>query len=215
MTSSGESARDFKIEAILMQQPSDPRLAYVNRRMYQTLHALDVELRREQGIAACEQPTPTLQANSTDQGAPGTAGSAAGAGSLAASSGASGSGGGGAGSGGTGASAVGSGGIGFGGSGGVALGTSAVAASTSTAATASANAAAGFGSRAKNIQKTSLASPAPGGGNGFTAPKIVPGSDNEIVAKRLRKAAEEEKDPALRAKLWKEYNDYKQGASAK
>jgi hypothetical protein len=54
-----------------------------------------------------------------------------------------------------------------------------------------------------------------GGGNGFTAPKISPGSDDAIVAKRLRKAAEQEKDPALRAKLWKEYAAYSQGTSGK
>lgn len=48
-------------------------------------------------------------------------------------------------------------------------------------------------------------------GNGATAPKIVPGSDDDIVARRLRKAAEAETDPALRAKLWKEYTDYRQG----
>jgi hypothetical protein len=41
----------------------------------------------------------------------------------------------------------------------------------------------------------------------------VPGSDNDIVARRLRKAAEEETDPELRAKLWKEYRDYRQGAA--
>lgn len=52
-------------------------------------------------------------------------------------------------------------------------------------------------------------------GNGATAPKVVPGNDNDIVARRLRKAAEQETDPALRAKLWKEYTDYRQGTSAK
>jgi hypothetical protein len=43
----------------------------------------------------------------------------------------------------------------------------------------------------------------------------VPGSDNEIVARRLKKAAEQETNPDLRAKLWKEYTEYRQGASAK
>ncbi len=54
-----------------------------------------------------------------------------------------------------------------------------------------------------------------GGGNGATAPKIVPGSDNDVVARRLRKAAEQEPDPVLRAKLWQEYWAYRQGTAAK
>ncbi len=39
------------------------------------------------------------------------------------------------------------------------------------------------------------------------------GNDDDIVAKRLRKAAEEETDPELKERLWKEYNDYKKAAS--
>ena len=39
--------------------------------------------------------------------------------------------------------------------------------------------------------------------------KVRTGSDDDIVAKRLRKAAEEETDPELKERLWKEYNDYK------
>ena len=46
-------------------------------------------------------------------------------------------------------------------------------------------------------------------------PKVVAGSDNDIVARRLRKAAEQETDPALRKRLWKEYADYQQGIAAK
>ena len=45
--------------------------------------------------------------------------------------------------------------------------------------------------------------------------KITAGSDNDIVARRLRKAAEQETNPTLRAKLWKEYTDYRQGMAAK
>src|ERR1700761_4618989 len=45
---------DVEIAAILMQR-GEPRLMWVNREMYQSLHALDVELRREQRIAACER----------------------------------------------------------------------------------------------------------------------------------------------------------------
>jgi hypothetical protein len=62
------------------------------------------------------------------------------------------------------------------------------------------------------IRKTSLSG---GGGNGATAPKVAAGSDNDIVARRLRKAAEQETNPTLRAKLWKEYTDYRQGMAAK
>jgi hypothetical protein len=54
-----------------------------------------------------------------------------------------------------------------------------------------------------------------GGGNGATAQKFSAASDNDVVARRLRRAAEQEADPALRAKLWKEYQDYRQGTSAK
>jgi hypothetical protein len=54
-----------------------------------------------------------------------------------------------------------------------------------------------------------------GGVNGATAPTSRPGSDNEIIARRLKMAAEQETNPSLHAKLWKEYTDYLQGASAK
>ena len=77
-----------------------------------------------------------------------------------------------------------------------------------------ANAAAPSAARTTLIRKTSLSATG-GGGNGATAPKITAGSDNDIVARRLRKAAEQETNPTLRAKLWKEYTDYRQGMSAK
>jgi hypothetical protein len=67
----------------------------------------------------------------------------------------------------------------------------------------------------RTLRKASLSSSAGSGGNGATAQKIVPGSDNDVVARRLRKAAEQETNPSLRAKLWKEYTDYRQGSSAK
>ena len=35
--------------------------------------------------------------------------------------------------------------------------------------------------------------------------------DDDIVARQLREAAERETDPELRAKLWREYRDYKEG----
>ena len=38
------------------------------------------------------------------------------------------------------------------------------------------------------------------------------GADDDIIARRLRRAAEQETDPELKEKLWKEYTEYKQGA---
>ncbi len=40
---------------------------------------------------------------------------------------------------------------------------------------------------------------------------IPDGSDDDIVARQLREAAEQETDPELKAKLWEEYRRYKQG----
>ena len=40
---------------------------------------------------------------------------------------------------------------------------------------------------------------------------IPDGSDDDIVARQLREAAENETDPELKAKLWDEYRRYKQG----
>jgi hypothetical protein len=48
---------------------------------------------------------------------------------------------------------------------------------------------------------------ASGGGPG--AKQIPDGSNDDIVARRLRKAAEQETDPELKEKLWKEYIEYK------
>jgi len=87
------------------------------------------------------------------------------------------------------------------------------AAMTATSNSVGNSAAAGAGVT-RALRKTSI-SASSGGGNGATAPTYRPGSDNEIVARRLKKAAEQETNPSLRAKLWKEYTDYLQGASAK
>lgn len=52
----------------------------------------------------------------------------------------------------------------------------------------------------------------PGRTVGSTAPDDIPdGSDDDVVARQLREAAEKETDPALRKKLWEEYRKYKQG----
>lgn len=44
-----------------------------------------------------------------------------------------------------------------------------------------------------------------------TPPDIPDGSDDDVVARQLREAAEKETDPQLRAKLWDEYRKYKRG----
>jgi len=48
------------------------------------------------------------------------------------------------------------------------------------------------------------------GGGGAAAKPIPSGADDDIVARRLRRAAEAETDPELKEKLWKEYTDYKE-----
>jgi hypothetical protein len=47
-------------------------------------------------------------------------------------------------------------------------------------------------------------------GNGVAAKPIPSGVDDDIIARRLRRAAENETDPELREKLWDEYRDYKE-----
>jgi hypothetical protein len=49
-------------------------------------------------------------------------------------------------------------------------------------------------------------------GTGASVGEIPDGSDDDIVARRLRKAAEQETDPELKEKLWKEYVEYKKNA---
>jgi hypothetical protein len=52
-------------------------------------------------------------------------------------------------------------------------------------------------------------------GNGAVAAEIPDGNDDDIVARRLRKAAGQETDPELREKLWKEYVEYKKNVAGK
>ncbi|UCG14613.1 MAG: hypothetical protein JSU72_09270 [Deltaproteobacteria bacterium] len=56
------------------------------------------------------------------------------------------------------------------------------------------------------------------GGKGVTGKQQRPsrpsGHDDDIVARQLREAAENETDPELKEKLWKEYEDYKRGSSS-
>ena len=49
-----------------------------------------------------------------------------------------------------------------------------------------------------------------GGGQGVP-PDIPDGSDDDVVARQLREAAEKETDPELKKKLWEEYRKYKKG----
>lgn len=63
----------------------------------------------------------------------------------------------------------------------------------------------------------------PGGHSGFPGdkqtesvsqpppPDVGDGRDDDIIARQLREAAQKEKDPELRAKLWEEYRKYKKG----
>lgn len=53
---------------------------------------------------------------------------------------------------------------------------------------------------------------APGKTAATGAPADLPdGSDDDVVARQLREAAEQETDPELKKKLWEEYRKYKQG----
>jgi hypothetical protein len=60
--------------------------------------------------------------------------------------------------------------------------------------------------------KSAVGASGAAGGNGAVASEIPDGNDDDIVARRLRKAAEQETDPELKEKLWKEYVEYKKNA---
>lgn len=52
------------------------------------------------------------------------------------------------------------------------------------------------------------------GGSDTDQPADIPdGSDDDVVARQLREAAEKETDPELKAKLWEEYRRYKRGTN--
>ena len=53
------------------------------------------------------------------------------------------------------------------------------------------------------------------GGGGAAVKPIPSGEDDDIIARRLRKAAESETDPELKEKLWKEYRDYKENTGGR
>ena len=51
-------------------------------------------------------------------------------------------------------------------------------------------------------------------GQDTDTPNDIPdGSDDDVVARQLREAAEKETDPELKAKLWEEYRRYKRGTN--
>lgn len=197
VSSKPDATRDPDIEPLL-NQSADPRLSWVNRQMYLSLRSLDVELRREQRVAECEHPQSSQMLEARSGAGAGTgdgAGSVAdGGGTLA----------------GGGSAPV---------SGVVAMTTNSGTGGTSTSATASSAASqssmATTGTARSTLVRKSSLSASGASGNGAVAQKISAGSDNDIVARRLRKAAEQETDPALRAKLWKEYTDFRQGMSAR
>jgi hypothetical protein len=205
VSSKADTTRDPDIESLL-NQSADPRLAWVNRQMYLSLRSLDIELHREQRVAECEHPQSSQMLEARSGGGAGAGGD--GAGSVV----------GGGTAGGSTGSAANRGSAG----GGVAMASNSGTASTSTSANATASSAApqssiasgGTTVRSSLVRKSSL-SASGAGGNGAVAQKISAGSDNDIVARRLRKAAEQETDPVLRAKLWKEYTDFRQGMSAR
>lgn len=52
-----------------------------------------------------------------------------------------------------------------------------------------------------------------GGSESEQPPDVGDGSDDDVVARQLREAAEKEADPELKEKLWEEYRRYKKGTS--
>jgi len=72
------------------------------------------------------------------------------------------------------------------------------------------------GSRGGDLESSAPGTNAGGNsGNGASAREIPDGSDDDIVARRLRKAAQQETDPELKEKLWKEYVEYKKSGQTK
>ena len=126
---------------------------------------------------------------------------------------------------------AGGGGAGGGGSGSDGAGGDAGNARSGDAAGGASGAASGEGRNGSSTAQQGSAGGASGSGqgsgqgSGATAPgswnqsgtpsdrpdDIPDGSDDDVVARQLREAAEKETDPELREKLWEEYRRYKQG----
>jgi hypothetical protein len=69
--------------------------------------------------------------------------------------------------------------------------------------------------RAGDLKSDKSGGGANASGNGAVAADIPDGNDDDVVARRLRKAAEQETDPELKDKLWKEYVEYKKNTQGK
>ena len=61
------------------------------------------------------------------------------------------------------------------------------------------------------VSKNSTSGTAKPGGSNDVPENIPDGSDDDVVARQLREAAEKETDPELKKKLWDEYRRYKEG----
>jgi len=108
------------------------------------------------------------------------------------------------------------GGGGAGGAGGAGATTAAGAGSGTAGATATgpSSGAPGSASEGSRERPASGAAGGPGGGQTTVSsapPDIPDGSDDDVVARQLREAAEKETDPELKKKLWEEYRKYKKG----
>jgi hypothetical protein len=208
-----EVPRDPQLESLLTEG-GDPRLQTLNQEMYQTLRALDAELRREQQVAACERGDSDIQSLQA-QSPPAAGGSNAAGGGSTSSGGAAA--GGGFGLSGTAVAAASGANSAAAPNGGTATGSAATSVTDSSAGvTASGVGTIAAAARTTLVRKASVPpTTTAGGGNGATAQKVSPGSDNDIVARRLRKAAEQETDPTVKARLWKEYAEYEQATTAK
>ena len=53
-----------------------------------------------------------------------------------------------------------------------------------------------------------------GKGSGSRQDRYGSGEDDDIVARQLREAAENETDPELKEKLWQEYEEYKKNTGS-
>jgi len=67
------------------------------------------------------------------------------------------------------------------------------------------------GDSSDNEGSTGTGSTQPAGKKSEAPPGTPNGSDDDVVARQLREAAEKETDPVLKKKLWEEYRKYKEG----
>ena len=67
------------------------------------------------------------------------------------------------------------------------------------------------GEREKTVSEPGAQGTARTGSDNDVPENIPDGSDDDVVARQLREAAEKETDPELKKKLWEEYRRYKEG----